>query len=95
MEETVTIENLWEKIRALEGESFHTVKGLPFTYRVKGGELFTDRKKKSITRATLERAFEKIQEHPEMITGSKKLNVFGGPYVWAIFKQLGIVGQRP
>ncbi|MEI3265852.1 MAG: hypothetical protein V8R85_01330 [Frisingicoccus sp.] len=59
MEETVTIENLWEKIRALEGESFHTVKGLPFTYRVKGGELFTDRKKKSITRATFERALRK------------------------------------
>lgn len=92
MEETVTIENLWDKIKAFEGETFHTVKGLPFTYRIRGGELFTERKKKSITRATFEKAFLKVQEHKEEITGPKKLNVFGGPYVWAIFKKLGIVG---
>ena len=48
MEETITFENLWDEIKAHEGETFYTVKGLPFTYRVRGGELFTERKKKSI-----------------------------------------------
>ncbi len=94
MEETITIECLWEKIKACEGETFYTVKGLPFTYTVKGGELFAERKKKSITRATFERAFLKIQEWPDEITGPKKLNVFGGPYVWAIFMKLGIVEKK-
>lgn len=93
MEETVTIENLWDIIRSHEGETFHTVRGLPFTYRVKGGELFTERKKKSITKATFEKAFLRVRENPEAITGPKRLNVFGGPYVWAIFKRLGIVGK--
>ena len=95
MEETITIECVWEKIKACEGETFYTVKGLPFTYTVKGGELFAERKKKSITRATFEKAFLKIQERPDEITGPKKLNVFGGPYVWAIFMKFGIVGKKP
>lgn len=57
MEETVTIECLWEKIKACEGETFYTVKGLPFTYTVKGGELFAERKKKSITGQPLKKPF--------------------------------------
>lgn len=61
---------------------------------MKGGELFAERKKKSITRATFEKAFLKIQERPGEITGPKKLNVFGGPYVWAIFLKFGIVEKK-
>lgn len=94
MEETITFENLWDEIKAHEGETFYTVKGLPFTYRVRGGELFTERKKKSITRATFEQAFFKVRSKPEEITGPKRLNVFGGPYVWAIFMKLGIVEAK-
>ena len=35
----------------------------------------------------------KVQEHPEELIKPKKLNVFGGPYVWAIFKKLDVVGE--
>lgn len=88
----ITAENLWDIIIAHQGETFYTAKGLPFTYTVKGGEFFTDRKKKSITRATFEKAFLKIQEDTShTITGPKALNVFGAPYVYAMFRQLGVV----
>ena len=60
--------------------------------RVKGGELFADRKKKSITRATFEQAYQKIIEDTEhKIISPKSLNCFGAPYVWAVFKALGVV----
>ncbi len=88
----ITAENLWDIIIAHQGETFYTAKGLPFTYTIKGGEFFTDRKKKSITRATFEKAFLKIQEDTShKITGPKALNVFGAPYVFAMFRQLGVV----
>ena len=88
----ITAENLWDIIIAHQGETFYTAKGLPFTYTIKGGEFFTDQKKKSITRATFEKAFLKIQEDTShKITGPKALNVFGAPYVFAMFRQLGVV----
>ena len=88
----ITAENLWDIIIAHQGETFYTAKGLPFTYTIKGGEFFTDRKKKSITRATFEKAFLKIQEDTShIITCPKALNVFRAPYVFAMFRQLGVV----
>lgn len=75
---------LWERIVLRQGEIFYTKKGLPFTYYIKGGELFTSRRERSVTRSTFEKAFQKIQENPQEITGPKKLNVYGAPYVWAI-----------
>ena len=47
--EAFTIDNLWDKIVEQEGREFLTKKGLPFTYTIKGGELFTDRRERSIT----------------------------------------------
>ena len=92
----ITSENLWEIIIAHQGETFYTAKGLPFTYTIKGGEFFTDRKKKSITKATFEKAFLRIQEDTShKITGPKALNVFGAPYVFAMFRQLGVIEDMP
>ena len=51
----ISRENLWQVIADNQGKTIYTVKKLPFTYQVKGGELFTERKKKSITRATFEK----------------------------------------
>ena len=91
----MTQEELWESITRRQGETFYTVKGLPFTYTIRGGEFFTDRKKKSITRATFEAAYEKLAADTEgRITGPKTLNCFGGPYVWAVFMALGVVEVR-
>lgn len=84
-----SVDNIWNIIVSHQGETFYTAKKLPFTYTVKGGELFTNRRERSITRSTFEKAYLKILSDPEKITGPKKLNVYGGPYVWAILK--GIV----
>lgn len=91
----VTRENVWQIIVLHQGETFYTKKGLPFTYKVKGGELFTDRRERSITRSTFERAYEKLETGrsggTQKITGPKSLNVYGAPYVWAVFSGIGVV----
>lgn len=94
---TITISDLWECIEQHQGDTFLTKKGLPFTYVVKGGELFTDRRERSITRSTFEKAYEKLVadrtgEVPSCrIVGPKTLNMYGAPYIWAVFVGIGFI----
>ena len=53
---TKTIEATWLLLQQHQGETFHTAKGLPFTYTIRGGELFVNRRRKSITVSTVRRA---------------------------------------
>ena len=39
---TKTIEAIWQLLQQHQGETFHTAKGLPFTYSIRGGELFVN-----------------------------------------------------
>lgn len=89
----ISSDSLWQAITSHQGETFHTVKNLPFTYEVRGGELFTDRRDRSITKSTFEAAFKKLAANPGTITGPKKLNVYGGPYVWAVLKGIGVISE--
>ncbi len=95
----ITISNLWDVITEHEGKSFLTKKGLPFTYAIKGGELFTDRRERSITRSTFEKAYNKLiqdqvgENAPKEIVGPKTLNVYGAPYVWAVFTGIGLIEE--
>jgi hypothetical protein len=90
-------EDLWSTIEKYQGKTFHTKKGLPFVYHVKGGELFTDRRERSITRSTFDKAFEKLKtdmlgdDAPHRIQGPKALNMYGAPYVWAVFMGIGLL----
>lgn len=80
----------WEELLNHQQEVFYTVKKLPFTYTIKGGEMFVDRRAKSITRATYEKAVKKLKEDTEhRITGPKSLCCFGAPYIWAVIQTLG------
>ncbi len=81
-------DELWELLEQHQGEAFYTAKGLPFTYEIRGGEMFVDRRSKSITKATFQRALERVKENPEKVTGPKSLNVFGAPYVFALLWKL-------
>ncbi len=86
---------LWRVIELYAEEPFFTSKKLPFTYTVKGRELFCDRKEKSITEATVVRAYEKIRAAKaagDPIKGPKKLCMFGAPYIWGILKGTGLAG---
>ena len=95
----VTMESLWDVIEENQGRQFMTKKGLPFTYSIKGGELFTDRRERSITRSTFEKAYEKLQADqtgenaPRKIVGPKTLNMYGAPYVWAVFVGIGLIEE--
>lgn len=84
-------ENLWNAIVAFQGYPFKTSKGLSFTYKVKGGEVFITRKEKSITKATVDIAFRKALELGEKATGPKKLGVFGASYLYPVFVRLGVI----
>ncbi len=87
-------EQLWRQIEEEQGKIFHTAKGLEFTYAVKGYELFVDRKKKSLTKATIERAYNRAEELDFVVSGPKKLGVFGASYIYPIFLKLGIVNGK-
>lgn len=75
---------LWQKITASQATVFYTAKGLPFTYTIKGNEIFFSRKEKSITRATVNKAYQRMKD--ETITGSKQLGVFGASYLLPVLK---------
>lgn len=78
---TKTIEAIWQLLQQHQGETFHTAKGLPFTYTIRGGELFVNRRRKSITVSTVRRALEKITQLEaagEVITGPKKNRLLRG-----------------
>lgn len=94
MGQKITVELLWDWIVSRQGDTFYTKKGLPFTYHIKGGELFASRRERSITRSTFEKAYAKMCETPGQIPGPKKLNVYGAPYVWAILVMVPGIGPE-
>ena len=84
-------EELWSILIYLQGCVFLTAKGLKFTYKIKGGEMFVNRKSKSITQATIFMAFHKAMELGGAVAGPKKLGTFGASYLYPIFVRLGVI----
>lgn len=82
---------LWEEMTALQGCLFSTCKGLDFTYRIRGGEMFVDRREKSITKASVMAAYRKVKQLGGEVTGPKQLGVFGASYVWPVFVKMGLI----
>lgn len=85
---------LWETLIAFEDYPFKTAKGLRFYYTVKGNELFISRKEKSVTRSSVNMAFEtafKLQRKGSEITGPKMLGCFGASYLYPIFIRIGVI----
>lgn len=89
--ETEMEAELWNRILDLQGCAFFTAKGLKFTYKIKGGEMFVDRKAKSITQATIFMAFRKVMELEGNVSGPKKLGTFGASYLYPIFVRIGVI----
>lgn len=82
---------LWNLLTYLQGCVFLTAKGLKFTYKIKGGEMFVNRKSNSITQATVFMAFRKAMELGGVVAGPKKLGTFGASYLYPIFVRLGVI----
>ena len=90
----MTTTELWPAISSLQGRTFLTAKGFPFSFMVRGNELFISRKDKSITRATVELAYRKavaLLTSGEPVDGPKKLGTFGASYLYPLFIALGII----
>ena len=84
-------EKLWQELIYLQGCLFTTSKGLDFTYKIHGGEMFVDRKEKSITKATVMKAYGKVVELDGIVKGSKTLGTFGASYLYPIFVKMGLI----
>lgn len=85
---------LWELLKFLQGCVFLTAKGLKFTYKIRGGEMFVNRKSKSITQATVFIAYNRAVELMKEIgsvTGSKQLGTFGASYLYPVFVRIGVI----
>lgn len=92
--ENLSVELLWQVLCALEQDIFYTVKGISFTYIIRGHEMFVDRKEKSITQATVGLAAQRVLEKQAQriaITGPKKIGTFGASYLYPIFQQIGLI----
>ena len=95
-----TDEQIWHQIVDHAGQTFHTARGLEFSYTIKRnkagellGEMVIDRKEKTITRNTVLLAYEKarkLMENEGCVSGPKKLGVFGASYLYAVFLEMGI-----
>lgn len=106
-------ESLWNAIAAFQGEIFVTSgrgsrPGVTFSYSIKKSnrtgketdELLISRKEKSktITRSTVDMAFEnalEIQKTEGYVKGPKRLKVFGASYLYAIFLEWGLISKKP
>lgn len=85
---------LWDTILLFQGYLFHTVKGNPFHFQIKGNEMFIDRKEKSVTKATVKIALKKVielQKKGICVTGPKMIGCFGDSYLYSIFVRLGVI----
>lgn len=82
---------LWNLLSMLQGCIFYTAKGLRFKYKIQGGEMFIDRKKDSITKATVFMAFRKATNANGHLSGPKKFGGFGASYLYPIFVRIGLI----
>ena len=91
--EQYSVEELdfWRRFCELASETFTTLRGLDFSFDVKGNEIFFDRREKSITLATVIKAYRKAMELHTFgieITGPKQLGVFGASYLYPIIMRV-------
>ncbi len=95
MERSVlTPDALWDALCEGQHEVYFTAKGLPFTYQVRGNELFVSRREKSITRATVVLCYRRacdILTVGDEVSGPKQLGTFGASYLLPIFRGVGLV----
>ena len=94
--ENLSSDLLWLVLCELEQEFFYTVKRIPFTYIIRGHEMFVDRKEKSITQATVVLSARRVLEKQAqgiVISGPKKIGTFGASYLYPIFQRIGLITE--
>lgn len=88
---------LWDAIMAYADYPLLTEKGLSMKYTVRGGEIFFNRKEKSVTRASVMKAFHRarqIQHEKGFVSGPKELGTFGASYIYPVFLRIGVCSKK-
>ena len=88
---------LWDAIMAYADYPLLTEKGLSMKYTVRGGEIFFNRKEKSVTRASVMKAFHRarqIQHEKGFVSGPKELGTFGASYIYPVFLRIGVCSRK-
>ena len=84
-------EKLWQELTYLQGCLFTTSKGLDFTYKIQGDEMFVYQTAKSITRVTVMKVYGKVVELEGDVKGPKALRTIGASYLYPIFVKMGLI----
>lgn len=84
-------EIIWDTLILFEGYSFYTYRGLKFAYEIRGGEIFVNRKDKSITRSSVNKAVNEVIGLKWNVADPMKLGVFGTSYLYPIFIRIGLI----
>ena len=82
---------VWEAITLFADYPFHTYRKLRFTYEIRCGEMFINRKDKSITRSSVDIVVGETVRLKWKVAGPKKLGVFGASYLYPIFRRVGLI----
>lgn len=93
-ENLLTEHIIWDVVSSFADYPFYTNRGMKFLYKICGGEMQVNRKKKTITKATVLVFVNRVLQMNnvgEQITGSKKIGTFGASYLFAIFKRFGLI----
>ncbi|HET6615012.1 MAG TPA: hypothetical protein VFH62_03915 [Dehalococcoidia bacterium] len=86
---TRSVENVWSRILAHEGETFHQVRGKAFTYRVNGPVLNPNTTNRNVSRSQLETALALVP-----LEGPGQINDLQAPsYIYAILMDDRIRGN--
>jgi len=85
-----SIDDLWGRLRALEGHKFETKTGKPFTYGISGAVFHPSRTTYNVSKAEFRKAFALVPfDGPGVIN-----RVVRGPaYVWAVLHDRRVRGQ--
>ena len=76
-----SFEEIWSRIIEHAGETFHTKKGLPFTYKIIGEMFVPSRTKYMISKNDVKKAYQMLP-----LSGPGEINqiVRGPSYLWAV-----------
>lgn len=86
-----SFEDVWKAICEREGEIFHTIRGLPFTYKIHRDTLMVSRTHWQISKINFQKAYSLLP-----LKGPGEINqiVQGPAYVWAILNDNRIMKKE-
>lgn len=90
----LTCEKLWKAIAAFQDYPFRTGEGLKFTYKVKDREILITGKEESITRETVNTAFQRALELDRAVSESQEPGAPGASYLYPVFVRLGVIKKE-